>query len=401
MSVPEPDHPRIPDEDAPRRDDPAGAPPQASAPTGVLRLVISGGGTAGHVYPALAVLDSWRGQPPAVTWIGTPQGMERDIVVRAGVPFIGVRAGAIRGQRPDRLVRSVVQLLTGFVQALRALRRVQPDVVLTTGGYVSVPVAFAARALRIPVVVFLPDIRPGIAVRAQRRIATRIACAFDAAVGHLPADRTAVTGYPLRPAFFDTTRDAARKAFDAGDEPVLVLYGGSRGARTLNYAVADRITELLERCRFVHVCGTLDHDDLAARRAALPEPLRRRYELHAFLGDRLIEAFVAADLCVARAGASTLAELPAAGLPAVVVPGAFSDQDANAAWLAERGAAVVVDNDEAPARLVDTVLALFDDPARRAGMADAAAALARPDAADRLIELLWSVRGSRSTHTTR
>jgi UDP-N-acetylglucosamine--N-acetylmuramyl-(pentapeptide) pyrophosphoryl-undecaprenol N-acetylglucosamine transferase len=356
-----------------------------------LRVVISGGGTAGHVYPALALLDSWPDPRPQVTWIGTPDGMERDIVMDAGIPFVGVRAGAVRGQRPDRLLRSLTLVLMGAVQAWWALRRCAPDVVLTTGGYVSVPVALAARVAGIPLVVFLPDVVPGVAVRAQQRFATRIACAFDTAVGHLPADRTVVTGYPLRPGFQDGDRETARKAFDADDEPLLLLYGGSRGARTLNTAVAERLDDLLARARFVHVCGTLDHPEYERLRAALPVAQQQRYDVYAFMGDRLIDAFLAADLCVARAGASTLAELPAAGLPAVVVPGAFSDQTANAAWLAERGAAVVVSNDQVPSKLVDEVCALLDDPDRRRAMAEASRALAQPDAAGRLRGLLYAV----------
>lgn len=357
---------------------------------GTLRLVISGGGTAGHVYPALAMLEHWPAPRPTVTWLGTPDGMERGLVTGAGLPYVAVPAGAVRGQRPDALVRSGARLTAGFARALVALRRIRPHVVLTTGGYVGVPVAAAARLLRIPVVVFLPDITPGVAVRAQRRLAARIACAFDDAVAHLPADRTVVTGYPLRPRFGEVTRDAARKSFDLDDEPMLVLYGGSRGARTLNEAVFDRVDEVVARCRFVHVCGTLDHDDLAARRRALPAAVRARYALHAFLGDTLVDAFVAADLAVARAGASTLAELPAAGLPAVVVPGPFSDQQANAEWLGDRGAATVLANDEVGDRLVDTVLDLLDDPAARAAMATASQRVARPDAARRLIEVVRS-----------
>jgi UDP-N-acetylglucosamine--N-acetylmuramyl-(pentapeptide) pyrophosphoryl-undecaprenol N-acetylglucosamine transferase len=358
-----------------------------------MRLVICGGGTAGHVYPALALLDDWPGPPPDVTWIGTLDGMERRIVATAGLPFVGVRSGAVRGQRPDRLLRSMGQLTVGLVQALRALRRLRPDVVLTTGGYVSVPVAAAAWLLRIPVVVFLPDIRPGVAVRAQRPLATRIACAFDAAVEHVGADRAVVTGYPLRTAFATTDRTMARKSFDADDELLLVLYGGSRGARTLNHAVADGLDELLTRCRFIHVCGDLDLEDMLARRAQLPAALQERYEVHGFLGDRLIDAFIAADLCVARAGASTMAELPAAGVPAVVVPGAFSDQRSNAEWLVSHGAAVMVDNDNAPQLLVLQVTALLDDDDRRRTMATASRALAQPDAAARLAGVLLDVVG--------
>lgn len=356
-----------------------------------MRLVICGGGTAGHVYPALALLDDWPGPTPDVTWIGTPDGMERGIVATAGLPYVAVRSGAVRGQRPDRLLRSMGWLGVGLVQALRALRRLRPDVVLTTGGYVSVPVAAAAWLLRIPVVVFLPDVRPGVAVRAQRPLATRIACAFDDAVERVGADRAVVTGYPLRTAFAAADRATARKSFDAGDELLLVLYGGSRGARTLNYAVADGLEELLPRCRFVHVCGDLDLEEMLERRARLPAELQDRYEVHGFLGERLIDAFIAADLCVARAGASTMAELPAAGVPAVVVPGAFSDQLANAEWLVSHGAAVMVGNDEALRSLVPQIIALLDDDDRRRAMAAATRALARPDAAARLAGVLLDV----------
>lgn len=356
-----------------------------------MRLVICGGGTAGHVYPALALLEHWPTPRPEVTWIGTPTGMERGIVDGAGLAFVGVRSGAIRGQRIDHLVRSAGQLSVGLVQAVRALRRLRPHVVLTTGGYVSVPVATAAWMLRIPVVVFLPDIRPGIAVRAQRPLATRLACAFPEAAEHLASERTVVTGYPVRQGFLTGDRETARKAFDVGDEPLLVLYGGSRGARTLNRAVADGLDELLTRCRFVHVCGELDLEEMRSRRDRLPPALRERYELHAFLGDRLIDAFLAADLCIARAGASIMAELPAAGVPGVVVPGPFSDQQANAEWLVDRGAAVMVANDDAPAALVGQVCTLLDDPGRREQMVRASRAAATPDAASALMDVVSGV----------
>jgi UDP-N-acetylglucosamine--N-acetylmuramyl-(pentapeptide) pyrophosphoryl-undecaprenol N-acetylglucosamine transferase len=240
-------------------------------------------------------------------------------------------------------------------------------------------------------VVFLPDIRPGIAVRAQKPMAERLACAFAPAAEQLASNRAVVTGYPVRQGFVTGDRETARKAFDVGDEPLLVLYGGSQGARTLNRAVADGLDELLTRCRFVHVCGELDLADIEKRRDQLPAALRDRYEVHAFLGDRLIDAFLAADLCVARAGASIMAELPAAGVPAVVVPGPFSDQEANAEWLVKRGAAVMVTDDDAPRELVPQVCALLDDPPRREEMARASRAVATPDAAGAVIELLADV----------
>lgn len=372
------------------------APPRATPG----KLLVSGGGTAGHVYPALAVLSAWEssdpdvvGAAPAVVWVGTPRGMERDIVSGREIRYLAVPAGALRGKAPLRLLAGVLRLVAGTVVAVTVLVRERPDVVLTTGGYVSVPVAVAARLLRRPVVVFLPDVVPGLAVRLQARLATRVAASFDDAVRHLPARKTVVSGYPVRPALLATERDAARTRLGVdSDLPVLLLYGGSLGARTLNYGIAGALPDILERCHFIHVAGQLDYDELARRTRELPPHLAERYHLHAFLGDRLIDAMAAADLCVARAGASTLAELPAVGLPAVVVPGPFSDQEVNADFLAEHGAAVKVGNDAAQAgALAGVVLDLLSDEGTRQHMAAASKALARPDAAERVIDVLRAV----------
>lgn len=361
-----------------------------------LRLVVSGGGTAGHVYPALAALESWdpaQAAPPDVTWIGTPRGMERGIVTARGLPFRAVWAGPLRGKSPAVTLLGLARTLVGIVQALLLLARLRPQVVLTTGGYASVPVAVAAWLLRRPVVVFLPDVRPGLAVRVQARVAACVAASFEEAVALLPRRRTVVTGYPVRPALRHADRAEARRRLGVEDQtPVLLLYGGSLGARTLNYGVAAVLPELLERCHFLHVCGEQDYEELARRTAALPAELAARYRLHAFLGDALVDAMAAADLCVARAGASTLAELPVAGLPAIVVPGPFSDQEANAAFLERAGAAVVLSNEAAQAgALGGLVLALLDDAGARERMRAASAALAVPDAADRLNAELLAV----------
>lgn len=354
-----------------------------------LRLLVSGGGTAGHVYPALAALAAWdtdEEPAPEVRWAGTPKGMERDIVTGRGLPYHAVSAGPLRGKSALETARGLARIALGIAQALALLARLRPDAVLTTGGYASVPVAIAAWLTRRPVVVFLPDVRPGLAVRVQSRVARRVAASFDEALPMLPRRKTVVTGYPVRPALLEADREEARERLGVqGDLPVLLLYGGSLGARTLNHGVAAVLPELLERCRFLHVCGHLDYDELARRTAELPPRLAERYRLHAFLGDDLVDAMAGADLCVARAGASTLAELPAVGLPAIVVPGPFSDQQANAEFLESRGAAVRLSNESAQAgALGGLVLQLLDDEEARARMREASRKLARPDAADRL-----------------
>ncbi|MGI8575060.1 MAG: UDP-N-acetylglucosamine--N-acetylmuramyl-(pentapeptide) pyrophosphoryl-undecaprenol N-acetylglucosamine transferase [Egibacteraceae bacterium] len=360
-----------------------------------MRLLVSGGGTAGHVYPALALLDGWS-PAPTVCWVGSVGGMEQQIVERQGLAFSAIPAGAVRGQGWRTVAVSAGKLAAGYRHASAVLRAFRPDVVLTTGGYVTVSVAAAARRYRVPLVVFLPDVRPGFAVRAQAPLATRIAAAFDAALPALPAGRTVVTGYPVRPALFTTSAEDARGRLGLDLQlPVVLVYGGSRGARTLNEGLLTGLEALLARSQVLHVSGTLDHEAVRARTAALAGLHAGRYHLHAFLGDALVDALVAADLVITRAGASTLAELPAVGVPAIVVPGPFSDQDANADYLAGTGAALRLGNDGARERLVPLALELLDDAARRERMAAASRALARPDAVGRLAGLLKSVaRGS-------
>lgn len=372
-----------------------------------MRLVVSGGGTAGHVYPALALLDGWEGTRPLVRWIGSVGGMEGQIVAGRGIEVAEIRAAPIRDRSPLRTVANAGILTAGFGQALRLLRRWRPDVVLTTGGYVTVPVAYAAALLRIPLVVFLPDIRPGLAVRAQARVATRIAVAFRDAADALGATRSTTTGYPLRPRLLEAARpdgdgvpvgraDARRRMGVHGSLPVVLVYGGSRGARTLNQGIAARLPELLGRCQLIHVAGALDEDAMRLVAADLPVDLAGRYHLYGFAGEDLVDALVAADLAVARSGASTLAELPAAGLASVLVPGPFSDQDANARWLADQGAAVVLTNDEvADGALPDLLLALLDDDARRAAMSAAAREVAVLDAGPRLQQVVVEAASGR------
>ena len=360
-----------------------------------MRLVIGGGGTAGHVYPGLALLEQWPGPPPDVWWFGRSGGMEESLVTGAGVEFFGLRAGPLRGKSPVQVVVNAARLAGGAWQAWRRLRLVRPDVVLTTGGFVSVPVAIGSKLAGVPLVVFLPDVKPGLAVRAQRRMASRLAYAF----GPLdPGAPGVVTGYPVRERFRNTDPRTARTRLGLDpDLPVVLIYGGSQGARPINSAVLADLSGLLGLAQLIHVCGELDYDRIAKVRSGLGAPDQDRYQLHAFLGDSLADAMGAADLCVARAGASTLAELPALGLPAILVPGSFSDQAANAEYLAGQGAALCLGQDQlSPGRLESVVSDLLNDVDRLAAMSRASRALARPDAAAALVgELGLAVEASR------
>jgi UDP-N-acetylglucosamine--N-acetylmuramyl-(pentapeptide) pyrophosphoryl-undecaprenol N-acetylglucosamine transferase len=249
----------------------------------------------------------------------------------------------------------------------------------------------AARLLRRPLVVFLPDVYPGWAVRLAARLATRVATSTEAALEFLPAEKTSVTGYPVRRAFFETNRLTGKERLGlTGRQPVLLVTGGSSGAVRLNAAFARHLPQFTTLAHVLHLTGLLDHERMAALREKLTPEQQARYHVHAYLDD-MPAAMASADLAICRAGASTLGELPAAGLPAVLVPLELSDQARNARYLESQGAAVVLRGEDAPARLYATVDSILKDPARLTAMRRAMTALARPDAARDLARLVLEV----------
>ncbi len=356
-------------------------------------MALSGGGTGGHVYPGLAVgraLQRRLEEPVELLYVGIRGRVDERIVPAEGLPFRAVAGGQVRVGVLGG-VAGLTRLALGAVQAFFLLRRFRPDVVFATGGYASVPVGVAARALRRPLVVFLPDVRPGWAVRLLSRLATRMTTTSEAASRYLPRGKTKVVGYPVRDSFWTLDRDEARRRLGiAPDERLLLVYGGSLGAHAINEAVfaAGR---LAERCVVIHVTGRDDEPLALELKARLPEEVRECYRPAAYLPN-LPEAMKAADLAVTRAGAATLGELPAAGLPAILVPGVYEghDQTPNAEYLASAGAAVVLTQARI-GELADTALALLGDAVRLRSMAEAARRLARPEAADAIVDVLLEV----------
>ncbi|MBM3188719.1 MAG: undecaprenyldiphospho-muramoylpentapeptide beta-N-acetylglucosaminyltransferase [Chloroflexi bacterium] len=355
-----------------------------------MRLLVTGGGTGGHVYPALSVVEALRDgdadwqETDRVAWVGRPDSLEARLVAQAGLDFYGVPAGAVRGQGPFALLGSLVRLVRGVVAALRVVASYRPNVVLATGGYVSAPLAVAAWFVRCPVLIYLPDMEPGLAVKTLSRWAARVAVSFEAVAVHLPRRKVVVTGYPVRARLHRVTKGQARATLGLRDDvPVVLALGGSRGARRINRAVGGCLEALLRGAQWVHISGEEDYAALAAQRETLSPDAQQRYHLYAYLHDEMVDALAAADLVVARAGAATLGEFPAVGLPAVLVPYPYSGrhQRANAVFLAEAGAAVVVEDGALEQELSTIVTDLLWDPARLAAMAAASLALARPDAA--------------------
>ncbi len=360
-----------------------------------MRLALTAGGTGGHILPALAVLEAVRQRAsvaPEVRFFGPENRGERKTVESAGLRFETVPAAQVRGRNPLQLLRSGWRLTGGTLTAIRKLRAFRPDVVFSTGGYGSFPCCVAARCLRTPLVVYLPDVEPGWAVKAEKRLATRITTTTEAALAHLPAAKTVVTGYPVRSAFFSMTREEARKTLGiAADERVVVIAGATQGAHAINEAVFKGLRTLVETMTVVHVTGAADYDDAAGFKSALGDGLDDKYHVSPFRDD-LATVMLAADLAVMRAGASVLGELPAAALPSILVPATYAGghQRHNAAWLADAGAAMVLE--EANLReLVDAVLNLMEDDPRMSSMRQAARSLSRIDAAAAIAAVIEEV----------
>jgi len=362
-----------------------------------MRIMVCAGGTGGGIYPALAAVAKLQDLGVAaedILWIGTKGEMEEELVPRAGLRLETVSGGPIVGVPLSARVGNAVKLARGLLATSGHMRRFRPDVLFVTGGYVAAPAAVAARCHGVPIVIYLPDVEPGSSIRFAVALARRIACTTEGSRAFVPADKMVVTGYPVRPdirAAAALSRAAALAQFDLTPErPTLFVFGGSRGARNINRALMAALPALLADTQVIHVSGTLTWPEVAANVATLPAALRAAYRPYPYLHDEMGAAFRAADLVLARAGASMLGEGPAFGLPAILVPLTFAwrYQKVNADYLTERGAAVQLTDETLTDTLLPTVRGLLADRDKLTRMAAAAAALDRPAAAADLARVI-------------
>lgn len=315
--------------------------------------------------------------------------MERLLVPPTGIRYFLVPMA------PPTSIRGLVLLATATLRSLLVLLRVRPHVTIATGGYASTPAALASWLLRVPVVLFLPDVFPGKAVAWLAPLSRKVAVTSEITQRHFPVGKAVVTGYPLRESFIHTSRAAGRRRFQIPDDAtVLCVFGGSQGARHINEAVARSLPELLSRYHVLHICGEqrLTEAELAAHNLS-PEA-RTRYGLFAYLQDEdMARALAGADLAVCRAGASVLGELPATATPAILVPlpQVTVHQRENAEYLAAHGAAIIVDDEQVDRELGPAIERLLADRDTLAAMTAAAAQLARPDATEAIIDLIDEV----------
>jgi UDP-N-acetylglucosamine--N-acetylmuramyl-(pentapeptide) pyrophosphoryl-undecaprenol N-acetylglucosamine transferase len=348
-----------------------------------MRVVLAGGGTGGHVIPALAIAQQLKKTFAAeLLFIGTPRGMENRLVPAAGFELRLVQVGALKNVSLATRLKTSLDLPRAIGNSLRMLGEFRPDVVIGVGGYASGPAMAAAILRRIPTIAFEPNVVPGFANRVIARWVSAAAVHFAETCRFFPNCR--VTGVPVRSAFFQIPEKLA------GAPPTLLVFGGSQGARAINDAMIASLPALREKAPalyIVHQTGERDYENVRAAYARTGIP----GEVHKFIDD-MPRMFASADLLVCRSGASTVAEITAAGKPAIFVPfprAADDHQNMNARALERANAAVVIEESKLdPANLVDTVSALINDPGRLERMSTAARSLAHPQAVDEIAAMV-------------
>lgn len=366
------------------------------------RILITGGGTGGHVQPALCVIAELRNCQPNVSllYIGSAAGIEAKLAREADVDFAAVSVGklrrssnGVRGLLTSQNAMDAIRIPVGILQSLAAVRKFRPDAVLGTGGYVSVPTIVAAGILRTPVLIHEQTVTFGLANTIAGRFATRIAVSFEDSLAELPGGlrrKAFVTGNPVRRECFDGDRTAAvsRFGFDHADDglPCVYVTGGVQGSHKVNDAVRGALSQLLARTRVLHQCGSADAAEMYDVKGALSDQFRGRYVVRPFVErDEIGDVYALADVVVGRSGAGTIAELAALGKPSVLIPlepSAGDEQRRNAQRLADAGGAIVVrQGDLDAASLVDAVQPILDDRDRRAAMGASLGPLATPNAA--------------------
>ena len=376
------------------------------------------------MYPALAVLkalqegegNQWQSdgmdqQPPVdiealeVLWIGGEGGIEVDLITREEVEFTTIPAAGVHGVGIRVLPGNLWQIIKGFFSARRILKEFQPQVLFFTGGYLAVPVALAGRTIfsrkaRPKILVYVPDIEPGLALRLLAQLSDQIAVTVEESMNYFGSQsKIEVTGYPVRSELRLDDKNAARQQLSlAQDLPTLLVFGGSKGARSINKAIIAVLPELLMDIQVVQISGHLDWSEIESIKNGLPSEFQERYHVYPYLYREMGTALSAADIVLSRSGAAVLGEFPLFGIPAILVPYpyAWRYQEVNARYLETSGAAVVLQDDELEAKLLNTIQDLLDDKNQREIMSQTMLSMATPKAAESIADLLHGLASTPS-----
>ncbi len=366
----------------------------------MIRVVVTGGGTGGHLYPALAVAEALKqdSEIEAILYIGNTHRKEAQLVPPAGIAFQGLIFSGMPRTLSPALFKWGLGLFQSFLQAQRYLKDFRPDVVFATGGYVTAPVLMAALSLNIPYVIHEPDAFPGLVNRQMSRWAEVATCAFADAQKRLKAKTLSVTGNPLRSQIGQVTKAQALERLHLGfdlEKPTLLVTGGSQGARRINQGVLDALPQLIEDLGFqvIHQTGEALFEET---RSQCPEAYRQHaaYWMAPFFED-MASVLALADIAVCRSGSMTLSEMYRAHIPMVLVPypyAAADHQRQNALASQRAGASLMVEDHEFTGnKLVEILTALTHDNGALLRMRQQAEALSAPDATASVVKIIQSV----------
>lgn len=298
------------------------------------KIVLTGGGTAGHVTPNIALLPSLREKGYDITYIGSIAGIEKQLIEEQGIPYYGIASGKLRRYIDPKNLSDPFRVIKGFGQAHKLLGKLRPDIVFSKGGFVSVPVVLAAKMRRIPVIIHESDMTPGLANKIAIPSAAKVCCNFPETVSHLPEGKAVLTGCPIRSDLLSGDAASARElcGFTAG-KPVLMIIGGSSGSQRINEKVREALPKLTERYQVLHLCG----------KGNLEEALNgtKDYKQIEYADKSLKDLFALADVVVSRAGANAICELLALKKPNILIPlsleASRGDQILNAKSFASQG----------------------------------------------------------------
>ena len=314
------------------------------------KIILTGGGTAGHVTPNIALLPSLKEAGYEVFYIGSYTGIEKTLIENLDIPYYGISSGKLRRYKSFKNLTDPFRVIKGYFQARRLMRRIKPDIIFSKGGFVSVPVVLAAGHKHIPVIIHESDMTPGLANKICMRTAKKICCNFPETVKLLPADKAVLTGTPIRRELLNGSRDAGF-AFTglSDDKPILLMMGGSTGSRAVNAGLRSALPQLLKEFHVIHLCGKGNLD------STLAQPGYIQYE---YISDELKDLFAISDIVLSRAGANAICELLALKKPNILVPlpAAVSrgDQILNANSFKKQGFSYVLEEEKLNA---DTLMA--------------------------------------------
>ncbi len=307
------------------------------------KIVMTGGGTAGHVTPNIALMPALKDAGYEITYIGSYQGMEKGLIEAQNIPYYGISSGKLRRYFDLKNFTDPFKVLKGFGEAIRLMHKLKPDIVFSKGGFVSVPVVLAAKYCHVPAIIHESDITPGLANKIAIRGAKKVCCNFPETMKYLPEGKAVLTGSPIRQELFHGNAAAARKLCNISDDgkPVLLIIGGSSGSKVINDAVRQVLPQLLERFNVIHLCGKGNLDTSLNG--------RQGYTQMEYASEELPDIFALADLVISRAGANSICELLALHKPNILIPlsaaASRGDQILNANSFKKQGFSYVLEEE--------------------------------------------------------